>query len=167
MFTRRWLGEQSLVSTAREPLGDFTLVEFRMKQPPDGLMGWLGARRFHWAECYYFGNPGLYRTYALAVNDAGWMEPLRVDLLPAIPVPRLALGVFAPDSQSSEQEVRDYLNRSDVATFRSTARPNTYAVFGAHLHFGDISTERMGCGPRRGPNNSSLDGDGAHQGPEI
>jgi hypothetical protein len=125
-------------------LGDFTLTDFHMKQPPDGVMGWLGARRFHWAECYHFGNPGLYRTYALAVNDAGWMEPLQVDLLGAIPASRLALGFFAPDSQSSQEEVQDYVSRSDVATFRSTARPNTYAVLGPHLHFGDISIERMG-----------------------
>jgi hypothetical protein len=31
----------------------------------------LGARRFHYHEEYYFGNPGDYQTFIFGVNDAG------------------------------------------------------------------------------------------------
>lgn len=39
---------------------------------PQGVYGFLGARRWGYSEAFYFGNPGLYRHYILSVNDAGY-----------------------------------------------------------------------------------------------
>ncbi len=38
---------------------------------PESLTYSLGARRFHYGEIYYLGNPGKYQTYVFSLNDAG------------------------------------------------------------------------------------------------
>jgi hypothetical protein len=49
----------------------FASLEQAVGATPNGLHGWLGARRSGWAESYYFGNPGGYQTFIVALNDAG------------------------------------------------------------------------------------------------
>jgi hypothetical protein len=35
---------------------------------PSGVRGWIGARRGGYAESYYYGNPGHYQTYIVALK---------------------------------------------------------------------------------------------------
>lgn len=113
-------------------LGEFTFADFPMKDDPDGIMGWLGARRFHYAECYYFGNPGLYQTYVLAVNDAGWIDPLTVNVLPIFHGDVL-LGSFAGPLGAPSTQLADFLALEEIRTLRRVTKPNTYGVLGPHL----------------------------------
>ncbi len=124
-------------------IGGFTFDGFPMKERPDGILAWLGARRFHWAECYYFGNPGLYQTYFVALNDAGWMEPLTVDLLSVLGPDGVALGWFRGSFQG--EDLDGFLADSAVVNFRKTWRPNTYGVLGAHLGAQQVRVTRIGA----------------------
>ncbi|MDH4164351.1 MAG: hypothetical protein OEW15_16940 [Nitrospirota bacterium] len=41
---------------------------------PENITANLGARRIHYHEEYYFGNPGDYQSYFIGVNDSGYVD---------------------------------------------------------------------------------------------
>jgi hypothetical protein len=70
-----------------------------------------GAHRSHYGECYYFGNPGCYRTFGFAFNQAG----------------------FRPTNRSSPEiapswALKKSLNDNQLASFRKSCPVNTYAI---------------------------------------
>jgi hypothetical protein len=42
-----------------------------VQHPPDGRSLWRGARRYHYSESFWFGNPGNYQRFVLSKSDAG------------------------------------------------------------------------------------------------
>jgi hypothetical protein len=53
---------------------DVTLGRTRfssVRHDPDGRSLWIGARRYHYSESFYFGNPGDYQRFVLSKSDAG------------------------------------------------------------------------------------------------
>jgi len=85
--------------------------------------GYLGARRFHYWESHYLGNPGLYQTYIVSLNDAGYIGASG-DLVAAID----ALGVLESEelAAAAEEEARELLDR-----FAAETVVNTYSVASA------------------------------------
>ncbi len=83
--------------------------------------GYLGARRFHYWESHYLGNPGLYQTYIVSLNDAGYIGASG-NLGAAID----ALRVLESEEESAaaaEEEARELLDR-----FAAETVVNTYSV---------------------------------------
>ncbi len=118
------------LTSAGYHLGRFAFDQLPMAQRPDGVRAYIGARRFQYVEAYYFGNPGLYQTYLLAMNDAGDMKFPELDLLALFPGPETSLGRLGEPGPETEGEMENFLGRPDVAAFRRQATPNTYAVLG-------------------------------------
>jgi hypothetical protein len=42
-----------------------------VQHAPDGRSLWIGARRYHYSESFWFGNPGNYQRFVLSKSDAG------------------------------------------------------------------------------------------------
>jgi len=98
-------------------LGKTRFAELTSLARPSSISSSLGARRFHYYEEYYFGNPGKYQTYVFALNDAGCDPWERWD---AWDHPKISDGWTSIDDP-------------EVAAFRRTAAINTYAVIGPHI----------------------------------
>ena len=95
--------------------------------------GYVGARRFHYWESHYLGNPGLYQTYIVSLNDAGHMGASG-NLGAAID----ALSVLKSEEElpaAAEEEARELLDR-----FAAETVVNTYSV--ASVSF---PLERLQC----------------------
>jgi hypothetical protein len=105
---------------------------------PDGVHAWLGARRFGYAESYYFGNPGNYQHYVFALNDAGEDESATEHVAELFPSPggnEVWLGLFGGSS-----DVGEWLDQQGVRSFRGATAINTYSVMCAEAavrSFGD------------------------------
>jgi hypothetical protein len=112
---------------------------------PTGVRGWLAARRFGYAETYYFGNPGYYQTYVVALNDAGYLADISLvsaiggdggtDLnwFPGLPVPAPRRRMWsqrpvAPVRPEPGNEIARFLTSPAVQSFRTDSVINTYAV---------------------------------------
>ena len=105
--------------------------------------GYLGARRFHYWESHYLGNPGLYQTYIVSLNDAGYMGA-RGDLVAAIG----ALSVLESEeglAAASAEEARELLGR-----FAAETVVNTYSVASD-----SFPSERLQC-MRFGPDKDKV-----------
>lgn len=76
---------------------------------PGEIAGIWGARRFGYSEQFYFGNPGMYRTFAYGWNDAGVYSDA-YELAHSA-----ATGTRPPEGS------------------RRGSRPNTYAVSAPHV----------------------------------
>lgn len=94
-------------------------------EEPTRISPQVGARRFGYAETYYFGNPGMYQTYMLALNDAG---PIKFDDLPDFAELFGFDGIAAEEMQGEQAAI--FLKSHQGARFRESARPNTYGVVG-------------------------------------
>jgi hypothetical protein len=98
-------------------LGKTKFAELDSFAKPTSIASSMGARRFHYYEEYYFGNPGDYQTYVFGVNDSGcppWYGFNRWDT---------ALG--------SRPKILDGWNnvqQPEVLAFRTEAAINTYTV---------------------------------------
>jgi hypothetical protein len=105
---------------------------------PDGVHGWLGARRFGYVESYYFGNPGNYQHYVFALNDAGQDESATGHIAGLFQSPggnEIWLGLLGGSS-----DVGVWLDQQSVRSFRLATAINTYAVVSAETavrSFGD------------------------------
>lgn len=93
----------------------------------DGQSASVGARHFYYHEARYYGNPGLYLNYVLAINTAGYIgsrvlagtpRTLLENRYALDPVPEYALG-------NQDAEIAGV---PEVVEFRRRARPNTFAV---------------------------------------
>jgi hypothetical protein len=114
-------------------LGRFAFSELPMARTPQGVIGWLGARRFHYAEAHYFGNPGLYQTYYLGINDAaGFPEGLE-NFDAVLDGYEIRLGSFTREGQGPGPGTNAFFARPEVQAFRSSVRPNTYGVTAPHV----------------------------------
>ena len=83
--------------------------------------GYVGARRFHYWESHYLGNPGLYQTYIVSLNDAGYMRA-HGDVVAAIG----ALSVLKSEeglAAGAKEEALELLGR-----FAAETVVNTYSV---------------------------------------
>ncbi len=88
---------------------------------PGSRGGCVGARRFHYWESHYLGNPGLYQTYIVSLNDAGYMGA-HGDLVAAIG----ALSALKSEdglATAAEEEASELLDR-----FAAETVVNTYSV---------------------------------------
>ena len=88
---------------------------------PASRGGYAGARRFHYWESHYLGNPGLYQTYIVSLNDAGYIGA-GGSFLAAID----ALSVLESEEEltaAAEEEARELLDR-----FAAETVVNTYSV---------------------------------------
>ncbi len=107
----------------------FTLGEvsfFQINQEPTGVWVDIGARRFRYAESYYFGNPGGYQQYLLCYNDTSDIGHAEPSILTSHGVLGHASGLLAALEVGSSQFFD--LSSAPVRTFRSTARPNTLVI---------------------------------------
>lgn len=112
-------------------LGKFTFSEIP-EWSPSGITGHVGARRYSYAETYYFGNPGHYQTYVLGFTDAGVAYKF-TNPLTAMPDYRVHLGTFL--EAADDEAVESYVRQSHVEEFRRTARPNLFGVTSPHFNF--------------------------------
>lgn len=139
----RWTPRPT-VSNSR--LGKFSFNEVSSSgTAPQGISGWLGARRFGYVEAFYFGNPGNYLTYLLGVNDAGWVW--RTDLLGKMKDGfgdyMVSLGTLAQEQQHEVEEstwdddaIGAWRQRSQTVVWREI-QPNTFAVAGPNFDVGE------------------------------
>lgn len=88
---------------------------------PDWIRGSLGARRFNYAEGYYFGNPGFYRWYVYSLNDAGYAAS---DVWGVIRLAERRGGSLAID----DDDVSAFLDDVDTQGARSTSVINTITI---------------------------------------
>ena len=100
--------------------------------------GYLGARRFHYWESHYLGNPGLYQTYIVSLNDAGYMGA-RGDLVAAIG----ALSVLKSEEELAAAAEEEALELLDL--FAAETVVNTYSV--ASVSFPRERIQGMQFGP--------------------
>lgn len=95
---------------------------------PGALSAFVGARRHGYAEIHYYGNPGGYRQFAFAINDAGiFYDDDHAELCRAGERLALARG----NSIDCDEE-----DLGRVKRLRRGVRFNTYAVSEPH---GDIA----------------------------
>ena len=117
-----------------------TLGRTRFQQlgdEPNGIKGWLGARRWWYGEAYYFGNPGGYQTYVYSINDAGWESGTQSIGAVFDEVGDVALGLLGvyQDESSFQSDKADWLDRESVKTFRQQ---------GAYQHYYCRRSQSMG-----------------------
>jgi hypothetical protein len=92
---------------------------------PETVVWDVGARRFSYAEQYWFGNPGGYQGYVAAHNDAG-TGGAGVFHLHAIGV----LSARIPDGTNEEYSLDELLARREFRAFRRDTTINTFGVSG-------------------------------------
>jgi len=113
---------------------------------PDGIIGWLGARRFGYTESFYFGNPGHYQRYVIGFTDAGTVYGPMPRIAETLPDYSVQVGIFS--GQSDEDAVREYIAQEPVVRFRREARPNLYGVSSPHFSFAsDLEAGSLAIGP--------------------
>jgi hypothetical protein len=121
------------------PLGSFAFTDIDYR--PTGIRGFLGANRYGYVEAFYFGNPANYQYYLLAINDAAASDAPLHDLTKIMPKYFVVLGDFKPSEGEPEdgtavggwETLERYLEQRPVQSFRSAAKPNTYAVSAPHF----------------------------------
>jgi hypothetical protein len=98
-------------------LGKSTLNDVcgRLGEPTGGV----GARRWGYGEKIYCGNPGLYREFALAVNDAGYVY----SMIAALDLARCVDELEINRTEEALTRLRD---------LRKRVRINTYGVSAPH-----------------------------------
>jgi hypothetical protein len=115
------------------PSVDARLGETRFAEvlPPDAVHVFAGARRFEYWEFHYLGNPGGYRHFVLALNDAGHA------FAPHGKNPFTAIAEVGSLDHVVSSEGDDELP-PNVQEFRSIASPNTYGVIAPSADPADI-----------------------------
>lgn len=109
-----WEGREPI----RASLNRTTFAE--MSSEPTSIAADVGARRYWYTECYYFGNPANYQTVALSVNQAA-VADAAVDLLIDV----------ASDPKAA------HLHAGTAAPFRQKAKPNTYTLSAPFVSLAD------------------------------
>lgn len=130
-------------------------------RPPWGVSGWCGARRFGYIESYYYGNPGNYETFLLALNDAGhvwdidslgqvsslFLKPVEHGNLLWIDRRPRPINVRKPKEPPNQGEaIHEFLARPDTQTWRRM-KPNTYAVTAPNVFIADLLHDGFSVGP--------------------
>ncbi len=126
------------ITTSGETL-EVTLGRTRFSElsgRPLWIRGDLGARRFHYDEGYYFGNPGNYQPFVYSLNDAGYVSDHEL-----IRLSRREDGLTA-----DEREVQTLLDRPDIAAARASTSVNTITVGSPHDQL-DPNEMWLGYGP--------------------
>jgi len=119
--------------------GDDELLQVELGRTPfsdlghltNGVVGFLSARRFGYAESVYLGNRGRYLTYVLAHNDAGYVAR-STELVRYLDRHGVMIDWFGVSGCS--KMVTDWMASPDVQAFRAETTINTYAVFGIGPH---------------------------------
>jgi hypothetical protein len=129
---RRWfrptLGNFVGAPPGRVQVGKTTFGDLPYEDPGT-VSAFVGARRHGYAEIHYYGNPGGYRQFAFAINDAGvFYDDDYVELCHA--GEKLALSKNDDGEYDSESLVR-------VKNLRRSMRFNTYAVSEPHGNIAD------------------------------
>jgi len=106
---------------------------------PVGVAVNLGARRVGYQEEYYFGNPGFYQTFHLAINDAGYLATSSLDW-PAVHNEQMRRTDRLPAEAGDP-----FLLLPATQAFRHSAVVNTFAVTTAHLS--DSPLAQIALGP--------------------
>lgn len=102
---------------------------------PEGVSISIGARRFSYAESFYFGNPGNYQHYVLAYNDAGSDGDADFGSLSASGITSSAEGALLRPSESPAGS--SLWDNPAVQSFRRNSRPNTL-IWSGPLDQGEI-----------------------------
>ncbi len=121
---RRWF-RPKLGNFLGSPPGPFRLGSTAFSAVDSGhepreIRAFLGARRHGYGEIFYFGNPGGYREFAFAINDAGPVNG-RTSYIELV---RAGEGLAQLEEDDPRRE--DLLRR--IRQDRRDARFNTYAV---------------------------------------
>lgn len=106
-------------------LGDLRFSDIPFE--PERIYAEIGARRFWYWETYYFGNPGGYRWFAFALNDAGTFWG---DDVPSV-------GSIAPFEYYGGGD-EEFHPPATVTSFRASARPNAFAVTAPAISTDDL-----------------------------
>lgn len=96
---------------------------FSAVRDPGSARGWLGARRMGYIETHYLGNPGLYQSFVLGINDGG-LDPNPESLVTLL---HKSGFEFVVEPGGAIQSV------PGLAEFRRLGKPNTLTVIGPHL----------------------------------
>lgn len=144
-------------------LGNFGFDEIATPDdPPNGISGWCGARRFGYIESYYYGNPGNYQTFLMALNDAGhvletrgslsqvstlFLKPVELgDLLWVDRAPRAINDPQPEEPPDQWEEIQVFVSRPEIQSWRRM-KPNTYAVTGPNVVIADLLHAGFSVGP--------------------
>lgn len=103
--------------------------------PPQRLSAGMGARRATYVETFYLGNPGHYREFALAVNDAG--TPPQASISDIFTDGAYGYGIEWEDD-GGEGDAAALLDEPRIVAFREAAAPNTYGVTAPSVSFADL-----------------------------
>lgn len=87
----------------------------------DGVVTYQGARRWHYVEIYYFGNPPLYQWYLLGMNDAGISHADTFGLIRLLGTGDGSTGWFAETSEPFKRNANEEVELQ-VACHRGRSR---------------------------------------------
>lgn len=106
-------------------LGRTRFAQLNALRNPVRLISAVGARRFHYGEIYYLGNPGKYQTFVFSLNDAGYLS---------IPHTGIHFLMERPDFDDAR-----------LKAFRNDAVINTYTVTAPNVGVEDLGPIRFGA----------------------
>lgn len=130
-------------------LGLFTLDQF--KAPTGARYFFSGATApSHYTESFSWGNPGLYRTYFLGYNEAGYLFGDFSEMYSAGQQAgqQLQRGDFV--GVGNWDEMSDWLQRTETTNLRRLIKPNSYGVSSQHFLLPNAGFEfRLGPDPHQ------------------
>ncbi len=128
-----------------ERLGSVPFAEIFPDHVPNGVLAFFSGATAPstYVESYYLGNPGLYLTYLIGLNDAGhYSFDMAAAYSPELVSPEVRigrLGEFDGGGDSSEFLSRDY-----IVKFRRIAKPNTFGILGRRFPYSEALPVYLG-----------------------
>lgn len=120
-------------------LGDAYFHDIRSEISPQGRSLSIGARRFEYAEAYYFGNPGNYQHFVVSYNDAG----VGTFHTPPLDVARtFQEGALAPGNEQASGMSDTLGDAPFILDLRARTTINTLTILGPHSDLEDLAAPR-------------------------
>lgn len=127
------------------PLGSVPFAEVFEDHTPDGMLALFSGATAPstYVESYYLGNPGLYLTYLIGLNDAGhYSFDLGTACSPELLSREVKVGALG--GLGLDDEVSELLSRDYILKFRRIARPNTFGMLGQSFPHGQVLPVYLG-----------------------
>ena len=113
----------------------------RLPGGPQGIRGFVGARRWSYSELYYYGNPGNYQYYIYSLNDAGFIGRKSWPLIHEVAAKMdVSLGALAPSGRQ-DSDVSQFLSQPKVIQARRRARLNTMTTTAPFMDLAELPSD--------------------------